>query len=98
VCGAGLAPGLHRLVGKYAGGGGGNDEVTLSRIEMEESGVIVTPPATASGSESGEEEGVVNGEVVRRGVERGRVVEAARTGIYGLSFFMAVVGLWGDGA
>lgn len=62
---------------------------------MEESGVIVTPPV--SGSESGDEEGI-NGEVVRRGVERGRLVETARTGIWGLAFFMGVVGLWGDGA
>jgi autophagy-related protein 33 len=95
VCGAGLAPGLSKLVGKY----GGQEEQPLSgsRIEMEESGVIVTPPA--SGSESGDDDAaVINGEVVRRGVERGRVVEATRTGIFGLSFLMAVVGLWGDGA
>lgn len=63
---------------------------------LEESGVIVGGGG-ASGSDSGEEE-LVNGEVVRRGVERGRVVEAVRTGIWGLAFTMSVVGLWGDGA
>jgi autophagy-related protein 33 len=68
---------------------------------MEESGVIVTPPTTASDkSDSGDEQemGGVNGEVVRLGVEKGRTVEAARAGIFGLGFLMAVVGLWGDGA
>lgn len=68
---------------------------------MEESGVMVTPPTTASDkSDSGDEQemGGVNGEVVRRGVEKGRTVEAARAGIFGLGFFMAVVGLYGDGA
>ena len=70
------------------------------RIELDESAVMVTPPTTASGgSESGDDEAAhVNGEVVRRGVERGRAVEAARAGIFGLGFFMAVVGVWGDGA
>jgi autophagy-related protein 33 len=62
---------------------------------LEESGVIVG--GGTSGSDSGEEE-LVNGEMVRRGVERGRVVEAVRTGIWGLAFTLSVVGLWGDGA
>jgi len=66
-------------------------------VGMEESGVIVTPPASGS-SDSGDDGDVINGEVVRRGVERGRLVESARTGIWGLAFFMGVVGLWGDGA
>ncbi|KIW02052.1 uncharacterized protein PV09_06553 [Verruconis gallopava] len=94
VCGAGLSPVLHRIVGRYLGS---EDVAARGRIEMEESGVIVTPPASGS-SESGDEDASVNGEVVRRGVERGRVVEAARAGVFGLSFVMAVVGLWGDGA
>lgn len=72
------------------------------RIEMDESAVMVnTPPTTASGgSESGDDEAqaAVNGEVVRRGVKRGQAVEAARAGIFGLGFLMAVVGVWGDGA
>jgi autophagy-related protein 33 len=61
-------------------------------VNMEESGVIV-----GSSSESGDEE-AVNGEIVRRGVERGRKVEAVRTGIWGLAFTLGVIGLWGDGA
>jgi hypothetical protein len=51
------------------------------------------------GSESGDEDvSGVNGEVVRRGVEKGRQVEAVKAGIFGVGFFMAVVGVWGDGA
>ena len=61
---------------------------------MEESGVIV---GGSNGSESGDDE-MVNGEMVRRGVERGRLVEGVRAGIWGLAFTMSVVGLWGDGA
>jgi autophagy-related protein 33 len=70
---------------------GGDEEVPV--VGMEESGIIVG----ASSSESGDEE-AVNGEIVRRGVERGRKVEAVRTGIWGLAFTLGVVGLWGDGA
>jgi len=93
VCAGGLAPGLNKFVARNYGSK--EDEIAVG---MEESGVIVTPPASGS-SESGDEGGdVVNGEVVRRGVERGRLVESARTGIWGLAFFMGVVGLWGDGA
>jgi len=61
---------------------------------MEESGVIV---GASSSSDSGDED-IVNGEVVRKGVERGRMAESVRAGIWGLAFTMGVVGLWGDGA
>jgi autophagy-related protein 33 len=72
-------------------GGSQKEEETPA---MEESGVIV---GVSSSSESGDED-LVNGEVVRRGVERGRKVEAVRTGIWGLAFTLGVIGLWGDGA
>lgn len=62
-------------------------------VGMEESGVIV-----GSSSDSGDEQEAVNGEIVRRGVERGRKVETVRTGIWGLAFTLGVIGLWGDGA
>ena len=66
-------------------------------LEVDESAVLVDGGGSSSGkSESGDEE--VNGEVVRRGVERARAVEAVRTGIWGLGFAMLVVGIWGDGA
>jgi len=68
-------------------------------LEVDESAVLVGDGgAESSGkSESGDDE-AVNGEVVRRGVERARAVEAVRTGIWGLGFAMGVVGIWGDGA
>ncbi|KAF2431782.1 hypothetical protein EJ08DRAFT_648737 [Tothia fuscella] len=87
VCSAGLIPGLNRFVRRVGG--------VVEEESMEESGVIVG--GGVSGSDSGEEE-LVNGEMVRKGVERGRVVEGVRTGIWGLAFAMSVVGLWGDGA
>lgn len=101
VCGLGVTPSLGRAVAWWTGNSLKEDPAAGmqgSRINMEESGVIVTPPASGSESGDGLEEEAVNGEVVRRGVERGRAVEAARAGIFGVGFFMAVVGLWGDGA
>lgn len=44
------------------------------------------------------EMGDVNGEVVREGVERGRVVEGWKGGVWGVAFLMGVVGIWGDGS
>lgn len=71
----------------------GSKEDEIEMKGMEESGVIV-----GGSSDSGDEQEAINGEIVRRGVERGRKVEAARTGIWGIAFTMGVVGLWGDGA
>lgn len=62
---------------------------------MEESGIII---GSNGSSEDGEEQEAVNGEIVRRGVERGRKVEAVRTGIWGFAFMLGVVGIWGEGA
>jgi len=69
-------------------------QVVQEPAMMEESGVIV---GASSSSDSGDED-IVNGEVVRKGVERGRMAESVRAGIWGLAFTMGVVGLWGDGA
>ncbi|KAL8945840.1 MAG: hypothetical protein Q9222_007676 [Ikaeria aurantiellina] len=44
------------------------------------------------------EEGDVNGEVVREGMESWRHKQGFKAGIWGLGWAMAVVGLWGDGA
>ncbi|KAL8632549.1 hypothetical protein Q9189_001701 [Teloschistes chrysophthalmus] len=44
------------------------------------------------------EEGDVNGEVVREGMEGWRVKQAWKAGVWGLGWGMAVVGVWGDGA
>jgi autophagy-related protein 33 len=60
--------------------------------ELDESGVIV---GQSSGSE---DEDDVNGEVVRRAVQKSQLLERVKTGFWGLGFLMGVVGLWGDGA
>lgn len=44
------------------------------------------------------DEGSVNGEVVREGMEGWRAKQAWKAGIWGLGWGMAVVGVWGDGA
>lgn len=79
-------------------GGGSGVSVRGEAGEVDESAVLVGDGnGSSSGkSENGDED--VNGEVVRRGVERGRAVEAMRTGIWGLGFVMSVIGIWGDGA
>lgn len=46
---------------------------------------------------TGEGEGAVNGEMVRRSMERFRVAQAVRAGVAGCGFLMSVVGIWGDG-
>ncbi|KAL8847136.1 MAG: hypothetical protein Q9221_007801 [Calogaya cf. arnoldii] len=45
----------------------------------------------------GDEEGNVNGEVVREGMEGWKVKQAIKAGIWGVGWVVAVVGLWGDG-
>ncbi len=45
-----------------------------------------------------DEEGNVNGEVVREGMEVWKVKQKIKAGIWGVGWAMAVVGLWGDGA
>lgn len=44
------------------------------------------------------DEGNVNGEVVREGMNGWRVKQGLKAGVWGLGWAMAVVGLWGDGA
>jgi autophagy-related protein 33 len=54
---------------------------------------------SSSSTSGGEEEDVdVNGEVVRKAVERQQVVESIKTGFWGLGFVLSVIGIWGDGA
>jgi autophagy-related protein 33 len=60
--------------------------------ELSESGVMVGQ------SSSSDDEEDINGEVVRRSVEKSQVVEQVKTGLWGLGFMMGVVGIWGDGA
>jgi len=43
------------------------------------------------------EEGSVNGEMVRQGMERFQFAQMVRTGIAGAGFLMSIVGIWGDG-
>lgn len=70
--------------------------------EMAESAVLVGAGSSSSaGSESdgiAAEQARINGEVVRRTLERGMAVEWGRTVLSGVAFAMAVIGLWGDGA
>jgi autophagy-related protein 33 len=49
-------------------------------------------------SSSSEDEEDVNGEVVRKAVEKQQLAESIRTGFWGLGFLLSVIGLWGDGA
>lgn len=49
------------------------------------------------GEEGERAEAEVNGEEVRGAVERFGFAEAVRTGVSGVAFAMAVVGIWGDG-
>jgi autophagy-related protein 33 len=54
---------------------------------------------SSSSTSGGEEEEVdVNGEVVRKAVERQQVVESVKAGFWGLGFVLSVIGIWGDGA
>jgi hypothetical protein len=82
--------------------GGNGVRINGDGVEIDESAVLVSDGngSSSSGrSETGDDvESGVNGEMVRRGVERGRAVEAFRTGFWGLGFVMGVVGIWGDGA
>jgi autophagy-related protein 33 len=49
-------------------------------------------------SSSSEDEEDVNGEVVRKGVERNQLAETIRTSLWGFGFLLSVIGIWGDGA
>ncbi|KAL8939186.1 MAG: hypothetical protein Q9211_002852 [Gyalolechia sp. 1 TL-2023] len=44
------------------------------------------------------DEGSVNGEVVREGLDGWRVKQGVKAGVWGVGWAIAVVGLWGDGA
>ncbi|KAI4251491.1 MAG: hypothetical protein L6R42_008371 [Xanthoria sp. 1 TBL-2021] len=45
----------------------------------------------------GDEEGNVNGEVVREGMEGWKVKQGIKAGVWGVGWVVALVGLWGDG-
>jgi autophagy-related protein 33 len=70
---------------------------------LSESGVIVgkrgtsTTSATASNSSEVDEE-EINGEVVRKAVEKQQTEEKVKSSLWGLAFVFGVLGLWGDGA
>lgn len=63
----------------------------------EEMGVksVSSENGETSGSEHDEED--VNGEELRRAMERFRAVQGIRAGVNGVAFVMGVVGIWGDG-
>jgi autophagy-related protein 33 len=68
-----------------------------------ESGVIVgkrgTSSASATASNSSEvDEEEINGEVVRKAVEKQQNEEKVKSGLWGLAFVFGVIGIWGDGA
>lgn len=48
-----------------------------------------------SGSETGDEDDV-NGESVRKEVEKGQAREKVRLGLFGFGFTLGIVGIWGD--
>jgi hypothetical protein len=51
---------------------------------------------SSDSSEAGDD--YINGEVVRRGVERHQLNETVKLGFYGVAFLFSVIGIWGDGA
>ncbi|KAF2675475.1 hypothetical protein BT63DRAFT_450463 [Microthyrium microscopicum] len=67
---------------------------TKSRAEeLAESAVLV---GQGSSSSENEEEEDVNGEVVRREVEKAQAQEKIRFGVWGFGFVVGVIGIWGD--
>lgn len=52
----------------------------------------------SEGTLSGAEEEDVNGEEIRERMEGFTKGQIVRTGIAAVGFFMAIVGIWGDGA
>lgn len=65
-----------------------------SDSELAESAIMVGQ--SSDSSEAGDD--YVNGEVVRRAVERHQVNETVKLGFYGVAFIFSVIGIWGDGA
>jgi autophagy-related protein 33 len=97
VVGLGAAPKVvEKISARIASTTGTRQSVYADRAarpgELDESGVIV---GQSSGSE---DEDDVNGEVVRRAVEKSQLLERVKTGFWGLGFLMGVVGIWGDSA
>lgn len=62
--------------------------------ELAESAVMVGQ--SSDSSDAGDD--YVNGEVVRRGVERNALNQTVRFGFWGVAFIFSVIGIWGDGA
>lgn len=62
--------------------------------ELAESAVMV---GQSSGSSEASDEEDINGEVVRKAVERNQLTETIRAGLYGTGFLLSVIGIWGDG-
>jgi hypothetical protein len=65
-----------------------------SDSELAESAIMVGQ--SSDSSEAGDD--YVNGEVVRRGVERHKLNETVKLGFYGVAFVFSIIGIWGDGA
>ncbi|KAI9804435.1 MAG: hypothetical protein M1825_001334 [Sarcosagium campestre] len=53
--------------------------------------------AIRQGNLPDESDAFVNGEELRKGMERFKFVQTIRTGVAGLGFLMSVIGIWGDG-
>lgn len=68
------------------------DRLARSNSEMAESAVMVGQ------SSSSEDEEDVNGEVVRKAVERNQLAESVKTGLWGFGFLLSIIGIWGEGA
>jgi len=67
-----------------------------SDADIAESAVMVGQSSDSSSSDAGDD--YVNGEIVRRAVERDSLNESVRFGFWGLAFVFSVIGIWGDGA
>jgi autophagy-related protein 33 len=96
ACGLGATPKVvDRIAARVSGSSrshSSSERSLKAEEQLSESGVMVGQ------SSSSEDEEDINGEVVRRAVEKSQVVEQVKTGLWGLGFVMGVVGIWGDGA
>ena len=84
--------------GTASGAAGGADSSGDEEWDLGVSGVAKSGTMGAAGAQSQSQSQAWNGEAVHEGMERWRKRMGWKSGVWGLGWAMAVVGLWGDGA